>query len=202
MDKIILYTQRVEVIAGYNERRDCADQQIASFIWACGFVPVPVNNLPEYVEEAAGRLRPSGILFTGGNDLEEYGGDAPERDQSERLLLEYALREDVPLFGFCRGMQLIADYFGSLLTPVKNHAGRRHTVTGELPHREVNSYHNWGVEAVPGDFRMLLRSDDGTLEAFRHKREKIMGIMWHPEREKPFRQEDIRLFSGFFSAAI
>jgi len=196
MNKIILYTQRVEVVAGYNERRDCADQQIANFIWACGFVPVPVNNLPEYVGETARRLHPSGVLFTGGNDLEKYGGDALERDQSERILLEYALQEDVPLFGFCRGMQFIADYFGSPLTLVKNHAGCRHIVTGELPYREVNSYHNWRVAAVPEDFRVLLRSDDGTMEAFQHKRKRILGIMWHPEREKPFRQEDIRLFSA------
>ena len=198
MDKLILYTQRVEVVSGYSERRDCADQQIAAFLIACGLIPVPVNNLLECAEELIACLHPAGILFTGGNDLAKYGGNAPERDQMERILLEYALQEDIPLLGFCRGMQFIADYFGSELVPVKNHVGCRHAVTGKLPHKRTNSFHNWGLTRVPEEFCLLMESEDEGIEAIRHMRRSIMGIMWHPEREKPFEQDDIRLFSNFF----
>ena len=198
MEKMVLYTQRVEIAAGYQERRDCADQRIAAFLRACGLVPVPVNNLPEYAEEMAASLRPAGIVFTGGGDLAKYGGNTPERDRTERILLEYALREGIPLLGFCRGMQFIADQFGSGLAPVKNHVACRHAVAGELPHQQVNSFHNWGVTAVPEEFCPLLRSEDGGIEAMRHRRRGVMGIMWHPERETPFAQEDVRLFSDFF----
>lgn len=30
--KIVLYTQRVEVVESYGERRDCADQEIPRFL--------------------------------------------------------------------------------------------------------------------------------------------------------------------------
>ena len=30
---IVLYTQRVEIVKSYGERRDCADQNIAKFIF-------------------------------------------------------------------------------------------------------------------------------------------------------------------------
>ena len=43
----VLFTQRVEVIESYGERRDCADQNIARFIHTCGFLPVPVPNIKE-----------------------------------------------------------------------------------------------------------------------------------------------------------
>ena len=40
----VLYTQRVEIVESYGERRDCADQNIAKFISACGYLPVPLPN--------------------------------------------------------------------------------------------------------------------------------------------------------------
>ena len=42
--KIVVFTQRVEVVESYNERRDCADQRIAEFIVECGYIPLPVPN--------------------------------------------------------------------------------------------------------------------------------------------------------------
>ena len=196
--KIILYTQRVEIVAGYGERRDCADQQIARFLRTCNFMPVPVNNLPESIEEFVDCLRPAGILLTGGNHLTGYGGNAPERDETERTLLDYALRKDIPLLGFCRGMQIIADYFGNPLQQVEGHVACRHPIEGEMAHSLVNSYHNWGLLSVSEPLRVLARSQDGVIEAVRHSEKRLMGIMWHPEREVPFREEDIELFSAFY----
>ena len=43
--EIVLYTQRVEIVKSYGERRDCADQDIPRFIEACGFLPVAVPNI-------------------------------------------------------------------------------------------------------------------------------------------------------------
>nr|WP_325185718.1 gamma-glutamyl-gamma-aminobutyrate hydrolase family protein [uncultured Oscillibacter sp.] len=199
-NNIILYTQRVEIITAYHERRDCADQRIARFLQACGFIPVPVNNLPEFAEEFAGCVRPAGILLTGGNDLAAYGGNAPERDATERVLLDYAVQRDLPVLGFCRGMQMIADYFGNTLQPVKNHVACRHKITGDLPHKSVNSYHNWGVSTIEDPLYALERTEDGIIEAICHRERSVMGIMWHPEREDPFAEEDIWLFSEFFKS--
>ena len=90
---IVLYTQRVEIVKSYGERRDCADQNIAKFILACGFLPVPIPNVKEVAEKMVSSMKPSGIIFTGGNSLVKYGGDAPERDETERYLLQQALEQ-------------------------------------------------------------------------------------------------------------
>ena len=45
MDKIVLYTQRVEIIESYQERRDCVDQNIPRFLEECGYIPMPVPNV-------------------------------------------------------------------------------------------------------------------------------------------------------------
>lgn len=198
--KKILYTQRVEAVTGYNERRDCADQQIAEFIWACGYVPVAVNNLPERIEKFAVEIQPAGIVLTGGNDLAAYGGNAPERDETENKLLALALQDNIPVLGFCRGMQVLACHFGAKLCNVENHVAKRHLLNGRMVAREVNSYHNYAVVNLPADFEVLARSaDDDVIEAVRHRKQQIMGIMWHPERETVSRQEDIDLFKQFFA---
>ena len=56
--KTVLYTQRVEVVKSYGERRDCADQNIARFLSTCGFLPLPVPNIKELAEK---------MIKTGGN---------------------------------------------------------------------------------------------------------------------------------------
>ena len=82
--KKIIYTQRVELVESYGERRDCADVEIAKLIWECGFLPVPVNNIPEKVQIFLEQVNPDGMILTGGNDLSKYGGNAPERDNSKK----------------------------------------------------------------------------------------------------------------------
>ena len=197
MNKIIIYTQRVAIIPGYNERRDCADQKISDFLWRCGFLPIPINNHPEQIERYVEALAPSGIVLTGGNDLVPYGGDAPERDETEHLLVELALRKNIPLLGFCRGMQLISHHFGGKLVPVTGHVACKHSLSGKFD-RTVNSYHNFGILDVPEGFEPLARTEDGVVEAMRHKTQRLMAVMWHPEREFPYTAEDIEMFSRFF----
>ena len=89
--KIVLYTQRVEIVAGYEERRDCADQNIPRFIKACGYLPVPVPNVRSIAGQMVRQMQPAGIILTGGNSLLKYGGDAPERDETEKAILDLAL---------------------------------------------------------------------------------------------------------------
>ena len=62
----VLFTQRVEIIESYGERRDCADQDIARFIHVCGFFPVPVPNIKEIAYDMFMQLKPAGIVLTGG----------------------------------------------------------------------------------------------------------------------------------------
>jgi len=196
--KKILFTQRVEVIESYNERRDSADQNIAKFLVACGYIPMPLCNLPELTEKLINIIKPDGILLTGGNDLQQYGGNAPERDLVERQLIDISLSNDIPLLGLCRGMQVIADYFGAKLSKVEGHVATRHDISGAIS-RNVNSYHNFGILDYPNSLEITAQSKDGVIEALKHKDKMIVGIMWHPERNLPFDKQDIEMFCKFFN---
>lgn len=196
----VFYTQRVEVITSYGERRDCADQNIPRFIEACGYLPVPVPNVWSVAEGMLAGLRPAGIVLTGGNSLEKYGGDAPERDDVEKRLLEYAMSHDIAVYGFCRGMQVIMDYFGCELQTVKGHVALRHRLTGypDFEGIEVNSYHNQGCCAVQAPLEAIAWTGDGVAEAVCYKEKRILGTMWHPEREDGFCGADVKRVRDLF----
>jgi len=196
--KIVVYTQRVEVIESYNERRDCADQRIPEFIKACGYLPVPLPNNAVIAKQIVEELKPAGIVLVGGNSLVKYGGNAPERDETDRMMIETAIEKQIPLYGFCRGMQSILDYFGEELVTVKGHVAVRMNLKGVEDetlgsfNREVNSYHNQGCVTINRpDIEILAKSDDGVIKAIRMKAYKLLGTMWHPERETPFCEDDI-----------
>ena len=196
--KIILYTQRVEVIESYGERRDCADQNIPRFIEACGYLPIPLPNIRNIAEKLIEQIQPSGIILTGGNSLAKYGGDAPERDEAERRILDVSIEHDIPVYGFCRGMQVILDYFGCELEQVQGHVAVHHKILGILGGLEVNSFHNQACYRVKDPLEVLAQTQDGVIEAVRHKDKRILGTMWHPEREKPFPISDIQQIQKLF----
>lgn len=200
--KIVLYTQRVEVVESYQERRDCADQKIANFLECCGYLPIPLSNVYKDVRGVADTLKPQGIVLTGGNSLERYGGNAPERDRTDRRLLEIAIDRGIPVYGFCRGMQSIIDYYGDMLKNVENHVAVRHIIRNKVENNwqeiEVNSYHNQGARQVKSPLRAEAWSQDGIIEIIRHESKPIYGTMWHPEREHPFRDRDIKMVQELF----
>ncbi len=197
--KTILFTQRVEIVESYGERRDCADQRIAEFFCACGYLPVAVPNQETIACQLLEKATPAGIVFTGGNSLVSYGGDAPERDQTERQLLEIALEKNIPVYGFCRGMQVILDYFGEGLEKVEGHIAVKHRIEGTFENRIVNSFHSLAVKEIKQPMiEVLARSEDGVVEAATVRGKRALMTMWHPERMSPFEERDIRMVRSFF----
>lgn len=198
---LIALTQRVDVIdRGDNavERRDALDQAWTRFIQAVGFRALPLpNNLPTALALFNG-LPIAGLVLTGGNDLQAYGGDAPERDATEAALLGAARARRIPVIGVCRGMQFIQHACGVRLVEVAGHITDRQPVTSLFGERVVNSYHRLGArESVP-ELVPWATSQDGVVKAVRHATEKNVGIMWHPERLTPFNEEDLGLFRSSF----
>ena len=198
--KKIIFTQRVEVVASYNERRDCADQRISSLLNACGYIPIPIPNNIELIHSFVEHIAPDGIVLTGGNSLVKYGGNAPERDAVDSALISTSIDKHIPLYGFCRGMQVILDYFGESLDTVKNHVAIRHKLMGQESFtRIVNSYHNQACLSVQNpDLEILAKTEDGIIEAIKHKKHPIMATMWHPERESPFDKADLDFIKNIF----
>ena len=200
---IVVYTQRVEIVESYNERRDCADQRISDFIYHCGYAPVALPNDANQVESIVEEIHPTGIILTGGNSLVKYGGNAPERDETDRFLIQYAIDNSIPLYGFCRGMQSILDYWKCELVTVDGHVAVRHIVSGDEGRIEVNSYHNQGCIKLSGDELVAeLRANDGVIEKVRHTTYPIIGTMWHPEREDTFTKRDIDMVKKIFGGNV
>lgn len=198
---IIAITQRVVVDPRHGERRDCLDQRWTAFLRACGLVPLPVPNDPAAATMLVDAASVRGVLLTGGNDLSAYGGDAPERDETENALLDFAERTGRPALGVCRGMQVIQNRFGVPLQRIEGHVTKRQIVCIDGEHAEVNSYHNYGSKVTRPPLDVWGVAEDDVVEAVRHPNGKILGIMWHPERLEPFAARDIVLFCRFFGAS-
>ncbi len=195
--KLIFVSQRIDEAAAYAERRDALDQRWAVLLEKLGCAALPVPNHPKTVTALLERVRPDGILLTGGNDPVFCGGNAPERDETDAQLIQYSLDRNIPLLGVCRGMQSILLHFGGALERISDHVAVSHDVTGTI-NRTVNSYHNWGARQAPSELKILARAADGVVEAVCVRTRPIAGVMWHPERVSPFEQDDIQLIKAVF----
>ena len=182
-----------------------------------------------------------GLVLQGGNDVapESYGETplAPEwqgdrvRDLYEMELIQAFVAAGKPVFGICRGLQLLNVAFGGTL--MQDISTQR---PGALEHRVLGKYehHHHGVEFVPGTplaalFPGLARAttnsihhqcikdlapgfavearcpEDGTIEAVRlHGAGFVAGVQWHPEfhqPDDPHTLDDTPMLHSFLDAA-
>lgn len=194
---LVAVTQRVEIIkrpGGGVERRDALDQAWTMFLQAAGCMPAPIPNDPDVAVEMLRELPVDALVLTGGNDLVAYGGDAPERDATEFALLAKAREWQLPVIGVCRGMQMIQQMFGVALERVEGHVADKQTISIDGRSAEVNSFHKWGASGTAPSLEVWARAGDGVVKGVRHRSELITGIMWHPERTRPFAARDLVLF--------
>ena len=108
MAKRIGITMRVDIASGHNERRDCLAQGWANYM--ANVSPhtfwMPLPNLGEAITDYVRQWQLDGFIFSGGNDL----GSCQLRDCTEYTLLNHALRNALPVFGVCRGLQLLQQH--------------------------------------------------------------------------------------------
>lgn len=195
--KIVFLSQRVDVIESYNETRDCLDQKWVDLCLQLGFLVIPIANNKENLENLLSKVTPDAIILTGGVSPVKYGGFSPQRDDIDNVLIKYSIDKNTPLLGVCRGMQSIGLYFNFELIEIENHIAKNHNIDGEIQD-VVNSFHSLAISNVDENiFDILSKSEDNVIEVIKHREEKISGIMWHPERYTPFRDEDIKLIKEF-----
>ena len=102
-------------------------------LWDAGAMPVllPCDADWKRIEEYADRF--AGFLFSGGGDVDpKYYGEEPspklgevseERDRFELALLSSVMIREKPVFGICRGEQLLnVGLGGSLFQHIEGHA--------------------------------------------------------------------------------
>jgi gamma-glutamyl-gamma-aminobutyrate hydrolase PuuD len=206
--KLIGITQRVDNIEHYSERRDCLDQKWSVFFYDLGYIVVPLPNVTkDKALTLLEKLNLDAILLSGGNSIGELNplakDIAPERDEFEQTIIIYAQNKDIPLIGVCRGMQMINVCMGGTLSRVDGHINTRHTIKSAHNQKQfnriVNSYHAWGIKAneLAPILKPLAFDDNGCIESFESTSSRILGLMWHPEREKKFNEFDIQIIGSF-----
>ncbi len=190
-------TLRVFENVKYYEPRDMISHDWIHFILASGHLPFLIPNSIINIEQYVKDLSLDLIVLTGGETpFEAASSDVQKiRDQQEEKVLNYCIRNSLPIIGICRGMLLINMYFkGTLLNlgKEKPHVAKSHLVRFESPRviklfgesLLVNSFHNFAVsqEGLAADLTILAKGPDNTVEMLKHKSDLIWGVMWHPER--------------------
>lgn len=199
--KKLLITQRLCTLVHIGETRECLDVRLSTLFADLGFLPIPVptciTDLPTFIRE----LKPCGVVLSGGDDI----GAFPSRDSLENCILDYSKIYDLPIFGICRGMQVINNFQGGTLSKIHGHVGSSHELRSDhtLYHgRFVNSYHSNAIRltSLGKDLVPLAFSDDGTVEAMRHISKPWLSIMWHPERESIPDPSDLNIITSLLSS--
>jgi putative glutamine amidotransferase len=183
---------------------------------------LPVNMYGLKVDSALKVLTGcSGLLLTGGEDVfPDYYGKPQEiklceeidryRDSLELALIKKAIELKMPIFGICRGEQilnvatggtLIADIPSEVDTTVLHRcppgsADCVHyinidpkTLLFQITGTQtgiVNSYHHQAVEKTGPGMRITAVAENGVAEAIEREHAQegsfMMGVQWHPER--------------------
>lgn len=214
-EKRIGITQRLILHPRYNEKITCLELNWMRLLETLKVFPViipqlDVSNFDEYLLS----LDLDGLILSGGNSLYECSDEQKNekllslsRDNFEKGLLRSAVKLDVPVLGVCRGLQLINQFFGGSLTLLKGHIGVRHQIFAaknnssiKIP-KEVNSYHAFGINQfnLANGLSPIAVDINDYVEAASHLNHRVLGIMWHPERERDYNVEDLNLIRGHLS---
>ena len=156
-----------------------------------------------------------GFIISGGPDvnpdiygkvseLERCGSIDHRRDTLELKMIRYAIENDIPLLGICRGNQIInVANKGTLIidiptdhdTIITHRQEGKHMVAlvegtflSEIIGQDsglINSRHHQAIEMIAPGFRASAFAPDGIIEAIelvdRTEHPFLMGIQWHPE---------------------
>ena len=196
-----------EFLKERDETRDFIDVKLVSFLKTCFECDIYLinnflnskskKNQKKNFYNFLQRHKVDTIILSGGQNF----GENTLRDKIETQLIEYAIKKKIKLIGICRGMQVINIFFKGTIKKIKNHVRIENIITSNNKNikKKIKCYHGNGIKVLGKDLKKTFQATDGEIEAFIHKDNKIIGIMWHPERSKSFQQSDINLFKKFLN---
>ncbi len=220
-----------------ESRKNQAGVRYVEAVRSAGGLPllIPLQYPTGEIERLA-RLF-DGILIIGGNDVDpkRYNGvpdpsvsaPNPERDALEIAIVRLAAEQDLPLFGICRGEQVMNIAMGGTLytdLPSQFPTVLRHQQSDDTPVSKLtqrvridpasrlyaivgaetiwtNTFHHQAVQRLGNGFRVAAAATDGVVEAIEiPERSFFIGVQWHPEGLQDH-AEEARLFKAFVAAA-
>ena len=135
------------------------------------------------------------VVISGGNNLiNKDKADFLRFDMSKKFI-NFALQRSIPILGICYGAQLLAYLCGSKIIKIDGHVKKRHKVFSEDSSvKIVNSYHNYAIKEInQKKIQPIFYDNKKNIECFNLKNKNVLGIMWHPERNKVFDNGDIKM---------
>ncbi len=115
------------------------------------------------------------------NSLEALDYDY-ELDKLEFLLIKEALNRKLPIFGICRGLQILNIYFGGTLKEIPaSHLGLHNIKLKNDVVKSVNSFHHLCIDTLASNFSILAKSNDFVIEEIEDKKRMIFATQYHPE---------------------
>lgn len=198
MKKIII-TQRQDLNTKTYEITDSINIQLIRFVENLGYMPILISNSKKNLHIYLKDLKPNGIILSGGGNAFKID----ERTKIETELIKHSIKKKIPLLGICRGAQQVNRFFKGTQKKIANHVRKNHKIrfiNNIYNQIYVNSFHNYGFDknSLSKDLKILGLSYDDIVEYFVHKKYKIFGIMWHPERYKKIKTIDIKIFHKIF----
>jgi len=216
------------------------NQRYSRVVAAAGGLPVMVPLLDDEETLRALYDRLDGLLLPGGLDVDpatygearrpDCGRLDPARDRVELQFARWAIADGKPLFGLCRGLQIVNVALGgtlyqdiaSQLTGAIKHdyfptagysrdhlahevtvssGSRLGSVVGAAPLR-VNSMHHQAVKDLAPGLIPTAVAPDGVVEAVEIPDEPfLVGVQWHPESLVERDPRMHRLLARFVEAA-
>lgn len=213
-----------------------APRDLKEAVINAGGIPIilrfPEN--PDLVEQMVDAVLPlfDGLIIPGGPDVDpRFYGQTPKvylgatnylRDTYELALLKKATALKKPVFGICRGLQLMNVAFGGDIyqdlvaeNPKANLIKHAQAAFGSYPTHEVhfpiasaltdifgtdafvNSRHHQAIKKLATGFQVLAQADDDVIEAISSTDGLLTAVQWHPENMWQRDEKQLALFENF-----
>lgn len=173
------------------------------------------------------------LILSGGQDVEPHHYQeepsalleavCAERDIYEFAALKAAFEQQKPIFGVCRGLQLINVAFGgSLYQDIPHHFPESQVLHSQKTRRDeashkvdvaqnswlsavlgketllTNSFHHQGIKKLAPGFQAIAWAEDGIIEGIEKSDGGfVVAVQWHPEMMTEKHEDMHKLFCAF-----
>jgi len=221
-----------------GRQRDYVNRVYLRSITDNGGIPLmlPVTTTLATIDRYVGLI--DGLLLCGGQDvdplkygeepLEKLGGIDPQRDTYELALIKAVHAAHKPIFGICRGLQILNVCYGGTiyqdLSYMPTGQGTIKHLQAQLPaygmhHVQVttsstladflgetvltvNSFHHQTLHKIAAGFKAVATAPDGVVEAIEATTGGLqLAVQWHPEEMQAVNPVMARLFAKFIAVS-